>query len=160
MLDLAASPPPASVVVGDCGVPSECASVPGGYGCTTVSAANATSANIIWGPTDIEIVYSDPTDPATFQAYITDSRNGCVRKYTRPSLGAELIEVYRPEVFGVCGSNLRGSDDTPTYLTADTRDGLSEPSLYVAFTDRYNIKWYDISSNTSDSLDARDEGSR
>lgn len=145
------TPPPPVQAVGSCGLTACENLTPGNYGCQQYFFSDATSATL-WNPTDIEIVYTDPSDADTFQAYISDSRNGCVRKYTRSN---GEVETYQQGVFGVCGDNNRNVNTfKPTYLAVDAADiaANSVPALYVAYTEMGQIRWHDLAAPTPDPI--------
>ncbi|WIA43983.1 hypothetical protein OEZ86_010366 [Tetradesmus obliquus] len=140
--------------MGACG-PSACGG-PGSYGCTDDTFTDASQATL-WGPTDIEIVYTDTSNYLTLQAYITDSGNGCVRKFTRNNF---WLTTYEPMVFGACGANRNLSTVIPTYLAADATNiaANSVPALYVAFTEMNQIRWHDPSAAMyTATFDAKDK---
>lgn len=154
------SPPPTNAAVGSCSSYSACEG-PGNYGCSTLLFDDAREANL-WGPTDIEIVYTDTSDASTFQAYITDSRSGCVRVYNR---SANKVGAYEPSVFGVCGSDSRNpATFKPTYIAADASQIGTHlvPKLFVAYTELGEVKYHDPggTSGTSATLNAKDENNR
>lgn len=151
------SPAIAVPAIGACG-PSACGG-PGSYGCTVDTFTDASQATL-WGPTDIEIVYTDTSNYLTLQAYITDSGNGCVRKFTRNNF---WLTTYEPMVFGACGANRNLSTVIPTYLAADATNiaANSVPALYVAFTEMNQIRWHDPSAAMyTATFDAKDKAGR
>lgn len=111
------------------------------------------------GPTDIEIVYTNPANLSTLQAYITDTRNGCVRRYTTDNKGS-MLETYLPDVFGVCGAARDPLTWAPTYLAADASSNAAFPSLYVAYTELKSIKWHNPENSNAGSLSAADSNGR
>lgn len=115
----------------------------------------------MWGPTDIEIVHADTSDSCTFVAYITDSKNGCVRRYRRCT---GSVEAYLPTIFGFCGVGRNTSVDFPTYVAADASDIGSNggiPKLFVAYTEMNEIRFHDPGPDGGSApLDAKDEGAR
>lgn len=149
------SPPPAVAAVGICDREALCQGRLGGYGCD--ESGFGAYSGLLWGPTDIEIVYENTSDASTFQAYITDSRNGCVRRYSR---SAGTVETYEPAVFNICGRE-RLPSDFPTYVAADATDISSTfvPRLYVAYTEQGSIRYHDP-GGMSDTLAAKDANNR
>jgi hypothetical protein len=145
MLSLGGIPTP-DVAVGSCSTISPCASTPGAYdpyGCTGDSTDNPLAPDILWGPTDVEIVYTG-SPATTFEMYITDSLNGCVRKFTKPGPEERLVRTYEPDVFGVCGDTTRNRLTTrATYLAAAVVGGGASTALHVAYTEGGTVWWHD-----------------
>jgi hypothetical protein len=91
----------------------------------------------VWGPTDITVAYRGDE----FQAFITDSHNGCVLKISGDPWELYL-EPYQPAVFGVCGAN-RAATFVPTTVAADATSGSPSPAVYVGHRESNRIYWHD-----------------
>jgi hypothetical protein len=128
------TPPPVYTAVGNCATSTPCNS----FGCSMGSQTgfDPTSWNV-WGPTDITIVYKGDE----FQAFITDSRNGCVLRVSGPH-GEPYLQPYQPSVFGVCGAN-RKTSFVPVTVAADASSSGALPAVYVGHRVSNKIYWHD-----------------
>jgi hypothetical protein len=163
-----ATSPAISEFMGSCESSSPCEYRPGSYGCNEVFSSDALS-QILWGPTDVEIVYTETCDPSSgscsqppiFYLFVTDSKNGCVRFFSTPvGLNPPFIDTYQPTVFGVCGAQRDlYTDAPPTYVAAGKSGTAAAPVVFVAYTDDGKVKWRDTGGQSGTFL-TNDEGGR